>query len=530
MSDAPLNQPSAERPELPGQRVKILLVDDRPDKLLALSSIFDGQDLELVTALSGKEALRLVLAHEFAVILLDVSMPIMDGFETATLIRQRQHSAHIPIIFITAFNDTETHALCGYSLGAVDYMYAPVVPDVLRAKVAVFIDLFRKTQEIKRQGEWLRQAAELRAANLEGRLDRLLNRLNVGVFSSTFDGMLLSANLSFYRLFGLDPVRAPETVNLVTLYAHAEDRTELLSRLVSVGQVQDYHVRQRHVDGSVIWVSLSKVLVTGADGRQHLDGLVEDITARKAVEEALIAKAEELACSNAELEEFAFVASHDLQEPMRMVSSYSSLLVERYAQLLDDQGRFFFAQIIGGAKRMHELIRNILDFSKVGNLPIQAMVDCNEVLAKALYPLQGLIADSGAQVTWDLLPTVPGEPQLLGQVFQNLISNALKFRHKDRPATVHVSVERRGAWWSFAITDNGIGIGPEYFEKIFGLFQRLHTREDYAGTGIGLAICRKAIQKHGGTINVESQLDQGSVFRFTLLGGDAVDAFTARSA
>jgi len=530
MTDAQTDPPSAGYPDLPSQRVKILLVDDRQDKLLALSSIFDGQDLELVTALSGREALRLVLAHEFAVILLDVSMPIMDGFETAALIRQRKHSKHVPIIFITAFNDTETHALCGYSLGAVDYMYAPVVPDVLRAKVAVFIDLFRKNRDINRRSALLRQEAEHRATNLESRLDRLLNRLNVGVFSSTFDGMLLSANLSFYRLFGIDPASAPGTVGLVGLYVQESDRTELLSRLVSDGQVQDYHVRQRHIDGSLIWVSLSKLLVTDADGRQHIDGLVEDITARKGVEAALLAKAEELARSNAELEEFAYVASHDLQEPMRMVSSYSSLLVERYADQMDDKGKSYFAQIIGGAKRMHELIRNILDYSKIGNLPIRTMVDCNEVLTKVIYSLQGLITDSGAQVTWDRLPTVIGEPLLLGQVFQNLIGNAIKFHHKERPAIVHVGAERHGAWWTFSISDNGIGIAPQYFEKIFGVFQRLHTREEYAGTGIGLAICRKAIQKHGGIFTVESELDRGSVFRFTLSGGDTVHALAARSA
>ena len=166
------------------QPVKVLLVDDRPDKLIALESILAGPALELVLAHSGKEALRLVLAHEFAVILLDVSMPIMDGFETASLIRQRKSSEHTPIIFITAYSDSEMPASRGYSLGAVDYIFAPVVPEILRAKVSVFIDLFKKAREAQRQGEWLKNQAERRASSLEVRLDNLLNQI---VLDGRFD-------------------------------------------------------------------------------------------------------------------------------------------------------------------------------------------------------------------------------------------------------------------------------------------------------------------------------------------------------
>ena len=512
------------------QPVKVLLVDDRPDKLIALQSILAGPALELVLANSGKEALRLVLAHDFAVILLDVSMPIMDGFETASLIRQRKSSEHTPIIFITAYSDSEMPASRGYSLGAVDYIFAPVDPDILRAKVSVFIDLFKKSQKIQYQSEWLRKQAERRASSLEIRLDDLLNRLNVGVFSATSDWVLISANPAFFRLFGINPAIAPETFNLAKLYSQEEDRVNLMARLESEGQVQDYHVRQCHLDGTLMWVSLSKVLVTDDKGNRHIDGLVEDITDRKMAEATLMAKMEELARSNAELEEFAYVASHDLQEPLRMVSSYSSLLAERYAQQLDEKGKMFLGQLVGGARRMQALIRDILAFAKIGKLPNHALVDCNEVIEKALFNLKDIIADSGATVTRDQLPTLIGEPVLLGQVFQNLISNAIKFRHKDRCPTVHVSVERRGAFWSFAVTDNGIGIPPQFYEKIFSVFQRLHSSDDYAGTGIGLAICRKAIQKHGGTISVQSVPGSGSVFRFQLSSSETDHLHIANSA
>ncbi len=499
-----------------GARVKVLLVDDRQDKRLALTAILEDMDLELVTAQSGRDALRMVLIHEFAVILLDVSMPLMDGIETASLIRQRKVNEHLPIIFITAFNDTDDQASRGYALGAVDFIFAPVIPAVLRSKVAVFVDLFRKNCEIKRQSDLLRIESEHRMASLENRLDDLLNRLHVGVYRLTRQGVLISANPSFYLLFGIDPVTAPQPLNFPLLYLNDDDRTAIAGLLEIAGEVVEYPVRQCRPDGTVRWISLSKVVVVDRDGGQHIDGLAEDITARKQAEEALIAKAQELARSNAEHEEFAYVASHDLQEPLRTVSSYASLIAGRYTDRLDDKGRKYFEHIVGGATHMQNLIRDILAFSKIGKGLTQINVNCNEVMDRVLFHMEQSIATSGAAITREVLPTIIGDPVLLGQVFQNLISNALKFRHKDRQPTVHIGVERKGAFWSFSVADNGIGIPAQHFDKIFSVFQRLHSHDEYDGTGIGLAICRKAIHQFGGTISVDSIPGSGTTFRFVL--------------
>lgn len=499
----------------PHQRVKVLLVDDRHDKRLALTAILEDLDLELITAQSGTDALRMVLIHEFAVILLDVSMPLMDGFETASLIRKRKLTEHLPIIFITAFRDTDGQASRGYALGAIDYIFAPVIPAVLRAKVSVFIDLFTKSREIKHQNELLRIESAHRMASLENRLDCLLNRLNVGVYRLTSTGFLISANPSFLLLFGIDPAMPLQTINFTRLYLQAADRTAISARLEADGQVQDYTFCRQRSDGTVRWISLSKVVVVDSEGVHSIDGLAEDVTARKEAEEGLIAKAEELARSNAELQEFAYVASHDLQEPLRTISSYASLLTSRYAHLLDDKGRIYLDHLVGGANHMRDLIRDILDYSKSGTLT-EIPVNCNDVMERVIFNIQEAIHASGATVSCDLLPTINCDPVLLGQVFQNLISNALKFRHKERAPTVHVGIERQESCWSFSITDNGIGIADQHFEKIFSIFQRLHTRHEYAGTGIGLAICRKAIQRSGGTISVDSVLGSGSSFRFTL--------------
>ena len=515
MNDTP-SQGNQVLPPGMDEPAKILLVDDRPDKLVALSAVLAELGQELVVAHSGKEALRLVLNHDFAVILLDVSMPVMDGYETASLIRQRRKSEHTPIIFITAMSATENHASKGYSLGAVDYIYAPVIPDILRAKVSVFVDLFKKGVAIRRTSEALRQAAERRADHLEDRLESLLNRLNVGIFRCALNGQLINANPAFMRIYGVNPAVDPKTLMMSQFYLDENDRRILNERLQRDGRVQEWHVHHRRLDGAHIWCSISKTLLTDGNDEFFIDGLVEDITVRKEAEAALIAKAEELARSNAELEEFAYVASHDLQEPLRMISSYASLMNERYATLIDERGRSFLTQMVDSSKRMQDLIRDILSFSRIGKEVNSSEVVCEEVLDRVLYNLASALQDSRAEIHRSPLPVLHGDAVLIGQIFQNLIGNALKFRRQQVPPVITIGAERQGEWWCLSVQDNGIGIPSDCVERVFQLFQRLHSHAEYGGTGIGLAICRKAVRYHGGDITVESLVGEGSTFRFTL--------------
>jgi PAS domain S-box-containing protein len=500
---------------------KILLVDDRPDKLVALTAVLAELGQELIVANSGKEALRLILAHDFAVILLDVSMPVMDGFETASLIRQRRKSEHTPIIFITAMSATEHHASKGYSLGAVDYIYAPVIPDVLRAKVSVFVDLFRKGRAIRQQSDLLRLAAERRAERLEDRLESLLNRLNVGVFRCMPNGQVINANPAFMRIYGINPAVDPQTLSMSQFYLDQQDRLALHERLQRDGRVQEWHVHHRRLDGMLIWCSLSKTLLTDGDGGFFIDGLVEDITVRKEAEAALIAKAEELARSNAELEEFAYVASHDLQEPLRMISSYASLMSDRYTGLIDERGRSFLAQLVESSKRMQDLIRDILSFSRIGKDVSTTDVVCDEVLDRVLYNLAAALEESRVEIRRGPLPVLRGDAVLIAQIFQNLIGNAVKFRRQGVDPVITIGAERRGAWWWLSVADNGIGIPVDCTDRVFQLFQRLHSRAEFGGTGIGLAICRKAVRHHGGDITVQSEVGKGSTFRFSLPASEA---------
>ena len=241
---------------------------------------------------------------------------------------------------------------------------------------------------------------------------------------------------------------------------------------------------------------------------------------RQQMEEDLARKVDELARSNADLEQFAYVASHDLQEPLRMVTAYTQLLAERYRGKLDADADKFIGYASEGAQRMQVLIHDLLAFSRVGrNGTIPGSVDCNAVMAEVLLGLASAIRESGAMVTHGELPAVWADRTWVAQIFQNVIGNAIKFRGKEAPV-ISAQAERAGQQWRFSVTDNGIGIAQEYAENIFVVFQRLHARSEYPGNGIGLAICKKIVERYGGRIWVESQSGAGSTFKFTLPAHD----------
>jgi signal transduction histidine kinase len=239
---------------------------------------------------------------------------------------------------------------------------------------------------------------------------------------------------------------------------------------------------------------------------------------RTRAQEALQAQARELARSNEELQQFAYVASHDLQEPLRMVASYTQLLEKRYKDKLDTDALEFIHYAVDGARRMQALINDLLAYSRVGTRgkPFTT-TDCNIVLKLVLTNLKMAIEESGATVRSEPLPSLVADSTQLVQLFQNLIGNAIKFRREDEPPTIQISARRAGEEWEFSFRDNGIGIDPQHWERIFVIFQRLHTRDKYPGTGIGLAVCRKIVERHGGRLWVESTPGAGSTFMFTLL-------------
>lgn len=244
---------------------------------------------------------------------------------------------------------------------------------------------------------------------------------------------------------------------------------------------------------------------------------IEDVTERRRAEERLAENAAALARSNADLERYAYVASHDLQEPLRMVASYTQLLEKRYRGRLDADADEFIRFAVDGASRMKALINDLLAYSRLSNgVGTPSDVDCEAVVREACDNLACAIKESAASVTIGPLPVVRGDRAQLGQLFQNLIANAIKFRDAERSPVIAVSAARQATSWLIGVRDNGIGVAPEQAERIFELFQRLHTRQTYPGTGIGLAICRRIVEHHGGRIWIESRPERGSTLYFTL--------------
>jgi light-regulated signal transduction histidine kinase (bacteriophytochrome) len=270
-------------------------------------------------------------------------------------------------------------------------------------------------------------------------------------------------------------------------------------------------------DGSMHDLSARGKVVPGADReRTQITGVIWDVTERKRAEKRLARLLTELERSNKELELFAYVASHDLQEPLRMVSSYTQLLERRYSAKLDDDAREFIGYAVDGANRMQRLINDLLEFSRVSTRgkPLEK-TDVAEILGNVRANLSVAIEETGALVTNDFMPVVTADAGQLGQLLQNLVGNGIKFRNGTRPH-VHVRAVATPHHWEFSVSDNGIGIEKQYFDRIFVIFQRLHTKGDYPGTGIGLALCKRIVERHGGRIWVESKPNEGSTFSFTI--------------
>jgi PAS domain S-box-containing protein len=280
----------------------------------------------------------------------------------------------------------------------------------------------------------------------------------------------------------------------------------------------EYRIKNRDGDVKWIWEILQKFPAAyrkpGEPGK--IQSIVRDITERKMVEETLKLKLEELARSNAELEQFAYVSSHDLQEPLRMIVSYLQLLQRRYQGKLDERADKYIYFAVDGASRMQILINDLLEFSRVATKAKEPeYTDCEFVLDQVLADLELFIKENKAKVSHDPLPEVIADNAQLAQVFQNLIINGVKFHSEEAPK-IYISAEKKAREWQFSVKDNGIGIDTQYSEKIFEVFKRLHKKEEYPGTGIGLAICKKIIERHSGHIWVESELGKGSTFYFTL--------------
>ena len=394
---------------------KILVVDDRADNLISIEAILEKDNYTIVKANSGRAALKILLNdHDFSLILMDVQMPELNGYETATIIYERDKLRNIPIVFITANNYDEDFMFKGYRMGGVDYIYKPINPELLRAKVAVFVELYSKNQQLLLQEKKLLAEIEERKIS--------------------------------------------------------EERVKLLN-------------------------------------------------------EQLVANNESLKQMNEELDQFAYMASHDLQEPLRKIQVFSDKILRN--NNFDPDSEKYFGKIINSSKRMQHLINNLLDFSRhtVSSNDFKKTA-LNELVKNVLTELEVEIEKSNARINYEELPVVSAVPGLMQQLFYNLFSNAIKFRKPSVDLVIDIKAEKMNPvdlpkftkygqgknYYKITVQDNGIGFDDKYAEDIFRVFKRLHSYQEFEGTGVGLSICKKIVEKHNGFIKAESKIDNGSTF------------------
>ena len=403
----------------------ILIVDDKKENLFSLKSLLQLQGFEVDTAQSGEEALKKILKTEYALIILDVQMPGMDGYEVAETVTGYSKSRNTPIIFLSAVNIDKRFITKGYASGGVDYITKPFDPDLLMLKVRTFYRLYEQNRELK-----LIQAA---------------------------------------------------------LKEEIESRKQVQGALEAINQLLEDKVDERTKE--------------------------------------LVQMNKDLESSNAELQQYASLASHDLQEPLRKIITFTNLIREKFLSS-NPEAEPYMKKLISSAERMRNLINDLLNYSKLSVEQKFVETNLNELLRETISDLELSVKEKNATICIKELPWVEVIPGQMRQVFQNIISNALKFSKKDTAPFIKIWAEKvEGGQEGAAdndgsvciyISDNGIGFDQMYVSKIFTIFQRLHGRSEYEGTGIGLAICKKIVEKHNGDISATSKKDEGTTFRITL--------------
>ncbi|MDZ8223795.1 response regulator [Nostoc sp. ChiVER01] len=517
-------------------KVNILLVDDKLENLLALEAILEKLGENLVRATSGEEALRCLLHQDFAVILLDVQMPGMDGFETATLIRNRGRSRHTPIIFLTAFSTSDQMLFKGYALGAVDYLLKPLDPNILTSKVTVFVELFKKTEAVKQQAAQLVAVnAELRQS--EERLRSLSTCSPVGIFEIDTEGGCRYTNPRYQIICGL---KAAESLQKKWLESvHPEDRERAVatwSNYIREGRDYSEEFRFQTAHGIVRWVQVrSSPMLSGQGELLGYVGTLEDITERKQAEEVRAqvireqtARAEAEA-ANRMKDEFLAVLSHELRTPLTSMLGWSKIL---RSKKLDEKATSRALEAIErNAISQMQLIEDILDVSRIirGQLRLNVsavnLLTVTEAALEAVRPLAEPKEIKLNTVLDSSVGSVYGDPARLQQVVWNLLTNAIKFTPKGGRVDVNLSVvycQEQDTTYKYAqiqVIDTGIGISSEFLPKVFERFRQADstTTRSHNGLGLGLAIVRHLVELHKGKIFAESPgTGEGATFTVRL--------------
>lgn len=497
----------------------ILIVDDKPENIFSLKSILELNQFQTDAASSGEEALKKILRNDYALIILDVQMPGMDGFEVAEAITGFNKTRDTPIIFLSAVNTHKRFVTKGFESGAVDYITKPVDPDILILKVRNFFRLYEKTRALKE--------AEKALTATVNELHSTLESIPQLAFTANAAGAIEFVNhqwLDYAQSEHDFPKSHPDDQPLAEFWLQAITAGKPIEKEVRIGKKAHEPYRYHLLRATPITVNgrLTKWVGTLTDihEQRSLNEILEKKVAERTRE--LTRMNHELELSNHDLQQFASVASHDLKEPLRKIQVFANLIRDR--EQLNEYTERNLGKILQSSERMSNLITDLLSFARLSATEIFQQADINQIIKGILTDLELVIEEKHANIHVAPIPALEAVPGLMRQLFQNIIGNALKFSRPGTTPQIDITALRcnelsadcapveDGRYCRITVADNGIGFDEKYTEKIFTLFQRLNPREQYEGTGIGLAIAKKITDKHNGAIVARSQPGQGASF------------------
>ncbi len=516
----------------------ILIVDDKPENIISLKGLLSLHNFKVDTAASGEEALKKILYNSYSLIILDVQMPGMDGFEVAEAILGFNKAKDTPIIFLSAVSTEKRFITKGYTSGGIDYVTKPVDPDIMLLKVKTFYRLSEQKRELNRIQEDLKKEIEIRKAaeiRLDARVKELhsvMESLPLIAFTINTEGVIEYVNEHWYK-YSNEKTVFPETHpdyghiyrEWKESFAHGlEYSCELQIKELATGLFRYYVLKIVPIiqnEEIIKWVGTFTDIHEQKTVNQLLEIRVNDRT------KTLMEKNEELENSNHELQQFAWVVSHDLKEPLRKIQTFNNIIKEKFLPA-GTEGASYLDRTIHSSERMSVLINDLLDYSRLSVDSTFHPTDLNAILNEVLFDFEYLINDKKARITRDRLCTIDAVSSQIRQIFQNLISNALKFSIEGVTPVISITCERvsdkafdaplmdEGPYCRLTFSDNGIGFDESHLDKLFIIFQRLHTRSIYEGTGIGLAIAKKIVDKHNGIITAKSKENEGASFILVL--------------
>lgn len=483
----------------------ILIVDDKVNNIYALEQILSQPDRQLTSVTNGNEALKVALNQEIDLIILDVQMPGMDGFEVAQILKSNKRTRITPIIFVSAELKENKFMLKGLEEGAIDYLYKPLDPEITEAKVSVLLQLQRQQKELIEKNLALEKYALL--INNSADLICIINPTTL---------QFIEVNNTSRELLGYKPEDLKGRAFTNYLAEEDKEKVQLLSK--EIRDQFSFEARIVTRDGEeryFSWNIIHKYGLWFANGRDITSQQNAEIEIKQLNTE-LQQNVAQLELTNKELESFSYSVSHDLRAPLRSINGYSQIIQEEYINQLGEEPKRLFTIIRNNAKKMGMLIDDLLAFARMGRKEVSRVAVDFHKLIEPIIAEQAQAAKTPVEVTVHPLLPSSGDPVLLSQVFINLISNAIKYSSRSKEPAVEIGSYEEEDMNVYYVKDNGAGFDMSYVNKLFGVFQRLHTQSEYEGTGVGLAIVKRIVVKHGGRVWAEGKLDEGATFYFSL--------------